>query len=349
MAEKKEIDEKRISDEAHDHSNDLKNLAPSEIEASPELNNNMIAIPAEAIPVNTALPCTVYMKKGDKFLVYRRQADKINYKTALENQKRNTESLYIHKSFWKLFMSSLEHLNVTEKANELEKAMMMRHLLVAYGQELEKQIQEPKKPYFLKMKKSAEVICKTIYDDPKKGAALLRHSDDHMLYFVNHAVNTAIYSTLIGIKVNVKYSELPLLTFAALIHDCGNLLVPRRLIYKREAFTPDEKMIMNEHPQRGANLLNSMQMPGKVVEAVANHHERIDGGGYPAGLKEKDIPLFSKIISIADVFDAMTMNRPYQKAIPAKEALEKMQNMAGKFDSNILNMLKEYKDPYNES
>lgn len=339
MSAKKEIDESSISSEASGNAQALKELAPTEAVGLQDLGTNMIAIPADSVPVNTPLPCTVYMKKGEKFLVYRRQAEKINYKTALENQKRNTESLYIHKSFWGLFMKSLENLKIAHTATEAEKAVLMRHLLVAYGQELEKQIEEPKKPYFLKMKKHAEDIAHTIIKNPAAGTKLLRHSDDPNLYFVNHSVNVAIYSCLIAIKLGIKASDIPHLTFAALVHDCGNLLVPRRLLYKKEEYTADERAQMQEHPKRGAELLNAMNFSGKVVEAVAHHHERMDGTGYPDKLRDKFIPLFSKIISIADVFDALTMNRPSQKAIPVKEALAKMAEMQGKFDPSLLPLL----------
>lgn len=337
------LQDEAFIEEARGHAGNLRHVASREMEPPQNAEQSLMAVPAEAIPVNVPLPCTVYMKSGEKFLVFRRQGEKVNYKTALGNQKKNNDTLYIHKAFWQIFMDSLEHLKLPENANAMAKAMHMRHLLLAYGEELEKRLKEPQKPTFEKLEKFAMELSKTIQADPAAGIQLLKKCDDPLMYFVNHSVNTAIYATLIALKFRVSPQDIQHLTYAALVHDVGNLFLPKRILYKRSSLSPDEEILIRQHPRKGAEFLISIGAHGSVVQAVVHHHEQIDGTGYPDKLKGKEIPLFSKIISIADVFEALTSDRPYQKAISSAEALEKMAEMEGKFDPQILQFMADHK------
>jgi hypothetical protein len=323
-----------------DHASDLTAIESKDTGLVDNENSSLIGVPTETLPINTPLPCTVYVKMGNKFLVFRRQGEKLNYKTALEMCKNGSGIVHIHRAFWQMFMKSLEDMKVDKKGASPEmQAMHMRQLLLAYGQELERKLREPKKPIFDKLQNLSGAISEKIQADPKIAASLLRPTPDTMFYFVNHSVNCAVYATLIGLKLKLTSEELKTLTYAAMVHDIGNLFLPKRILYKRSTLSQDDEQIMMTHPRKGAELLQSLQAPPEVVRAALEHQERIDGKGYPQGLFDDEISLFAKIISIADVFDALTSNRPYRAAVPSAKAIEVMRSMEGAFAPEFLSMV----------
>jgi HD-GYP domain-containing protein (c-di-GMP phosphodiesterase class II) len=101
---------------------------------------------------------------------------------------------------------------------------------------------------------------------------------------------------------------------AAQLHDVGKIGIEDRILKKPGALTPEEYEVMKSHTVRGANILRSVEQLREMIPGIELHHESMDGKGYPYGLKGNDIPLSARIIAVADTFDAMTTNRPYQAA-----------------------------------
>ena len=122
---------------------------------------------------------------------------------------------------------------------------------------------------------------------------------------------------------------LTILEFGALLHDIGKIVIPEHILNKPAPLTPEEAAIMRTHPQQGAKMLKEVKHLHPAIPYVLYHHERWDGSGYPFGLKGKDIPPEGRLLAIVDVYDAMTTDRPYRKAIPKKIALEDIRNQAG--------------------
>lgn len=123
----------------------------------------------------------------------------------------------------------------------------------------------------------------------------------------------------------------------ALLHDVGKVVVPSDILNKPGALSPEERAIMERHPVAGVELLNDVEFPWDVIPMIRGHHERWDGHGYPDGLAGEDIPLPARILCVADVFDALTSQRPYRQAFSARDALQLMQADAGRhFDPEIL-------------
>ncbi len=323
-------------DEAKD---DLAELVTSEAESTKlveDSEEHLIAVPTETIPLNIALPCSIYIKVADRYPLFRKQGERLTSRRVISLSEKGASCLYIHKTVWKLFIGSLEKSVMDENAPKEVVAQQIRGLIVAYGTELEKKIKEPKKPMFEKLRFLSEVLCNAIRRDPSIGASLLRKSSDPLVYFVNHAVNSAVYATVIGTGMKMNPGELKLLTYAALVHDVGNLYLPKTLLYKKGDLTEEETQMMQTHTRKGAELLQTFGSTPAVVLAALQHHERMDGEGYPQQLDEKDIHVFARVIAIADTYDALTSNKPYQPALTPKDALEKMKTLKGKFDTNIL-------------
>jgi len=135
--------------------------------------------------------------------------------------------------------------------------------------------------------------------------------------------------------LNMPYSNLLELLLAAQLHDVGKLWIPQQILNKPESLNKEEMEIMKKHVFFGFEYVKSKKMNSSIAEAVLYHHERFDGQGY-MGLKNEEIPLFSRIISVADAFDVMTNDRPYRKALGFEEALEEIKKNSGKqFDPEI--------------
>jgi HD-GYP domain-containing protein (c-di-GMP phosphodiesterase class II) len=143
-------------------------------------------------------------------------------------------------------------------------------------------------------------------------------------YTSGHSTRVAAYSLEIGAKAGLSEEELELLRTSALLHDIGKIGVPDRILLKDGRLTDEEFAAIKKHPEIGRNIIKQVQgfseLP-PVMEGVLYHHERYDGKGYPEGLSGENIPLFGRIIAVADAFDAMTSNRPYRSGMPVDKAL----------------------------
>jgi HD-GYP domain-containing protein (c-di-GMP phosphodiesterase class II) len=123
-----------------------------------------------------------------------------------------------------------------------------------------------------------------------------------------------------------------------LLHDVGKIGVPDRILRKPGSLTAKELDYMRQHPLIGSMMI-SQHLPDntEVKDAVASHHERWDGAGYPSKLRGEDIPLLARVLAVADAYSAMTTDRPYREAIEAREAMQKLADDSGKqFDPDIV-------------
>jgi len=126
---------------------------------------------------------------------------------------------------------------------------------------------------------------------------------------------------------------------AAPMHDIGKIGIPDEVLKKPGAYTPEERLVMNRHPEMGAEILGRSRVPlfQMAAEVALGHHERWDGGGYPAGLAGAAIPLSARIVAVVDYMDALTMDRCYRKAFPDKQALRMLTDQrGGAFDPRVV-------------
>jgi HD-GYP domain-containing protein (c-di-GMP phosphodiesterase class II) len=119
------------------------------------------------------------------------------------------------------------------------------------------------------------------------------------------------------------------LKIGALLHDIGKIGIPDLILTKTGRLTDEEKSKMNEHPTIGANIMRNVRMLEKELPALAEHHEHMDGTGYPNRLTGENISLFGRIVAVADVFDALTSERPYRAALSVEEVLGILQHDSG--------------------
>ncbi len=149
-------------------------------------------------------------------------------------------------------------------------------------------------------------------------------------YTYQHSVNVAILSIILGIELQLNRFELYDLCVGAILHDIGKIFIPPEIITKNDKLTDEEFSIIKKHPIRGYEYLkNCLDIPATARAIVLQHHEKINGEGYPNGFKNNHISKLSRIVAIADVYDALTSDRPYRSALSPNEAMEYIMGSGG--------------------
>ena len=163
----------------------------------------------------------------------------------------------------------------------------------------------------------------------------------HDYYTHTHSINVSIYALSLAKFLGLKDKDLQDMGMSSMMHDLGKSQVDSYIINKNGKLTDNEFSEMKHHPQRGYDLALKMGLTDKrILSGIRDHHEKLDGGGYPRGLKDKQISLFARIIAVADVFDALTTKRSYKDAMPSFQAIQIMKNqMSTHLDMRLLGAL----------
>lgn len=140
-------------------------------------------------------------------------------------------------------------------------------------------------------------------------------------YTEGHCQRLARYATAIGSAIGLDDEDIRALHRGAYLHDLGKIAIPDAILLKAGALTPDEIRVMQSHPVIGERLCQQLRTLTPVRPIIRSHHERLDGSGYPDGLSGDDVPLLAQITAIVDVFDALTTERPYRRAMTFEQAL----------------------------
>lgn len=155
-------------------------------------------------------------------------------------------------------------------------------------------------------------------------------------YTFQHCLNVAMLSISTGISLKLSEHELHILGLAGVLHDIGKMFIPIEILNKPAKLTEEEFEIIKTHPVNAAKQLKNL-VPQEVLRAIEDHHERLDGTGYPYGKEGSNIGLYTRILAISDVYDSLTSDRPYRKSIFPNEVVEYLMGCADKhFDYDIL-------------
>jgi HD-GYP domain-containing protein (c-di-GMP phosphodiesterase class II) len=154
--------------------------------------------------------------------------------------------------------------------------------------------------------------------------------DEKDPYTRGHSDRVTRYSLLIAKEMKLPSSFMETLQISAQLHDVGKIGIEDHILKKPGALTEEEFEVMKTHTTKGANILRPVTQLAEMLPGIELHHEALDGRGYPYGLKGEQIPLLARVIAVADTFDALTTNRPYQQAHTPEQALQIIKNLAGK-------------------
>lgn len=156
-------------------------------------------------------------------------------------------------------------------------------------------------------------------------------------YTGGHVWRVSQFAKLLATKLGLPHDEVIKVSIAAYLHDMGKVGIPDSILKKAGSLTDDEYAVIKTHPSIGSKLLGAHPLAEMVTSAANDHHERMDGKGYPRGLRGEQIPLVARIVSIADAFDAMTSTRPYRKGMSVEQALCRLEEGAGtQFDAELV-------------
>ncbi len=193
-------------------------------------------------------------------------------------------------------------------------------------------------------KKKSEAHLKESYRSVKKIMDGIIHSMEMLVekkdvYTVGHQHRTAQLAGAIASEMGMAGEHIECISIAAIIHDIGKIFVSGDILNKKGALTEKEFEIIKKHPEAGYDVLKSIEFPWPVADIIRQHHERLDGSGYPRGLEGDEIFLESRIISVADVVEAMTFKRPYRPALGIDAALGEIEKGRGTlYDSEVVDI-----------
>lgn len=190
--------------------------------------------------------------------------------------------------------------------------------------------------YVVLIKNVIDALMDTLYssEDLLYTVTELIESDD---YTYRHSVNVTILSILTAKAMHYTEDEIKEIALGALLHDIGKALVKNGLIQKTEKLTKDEQIEIKKHPELGYELVKDMDiLPRSVKNIIQLHHEKLDGSGYPSGISGLKIPKYVRLVTVCDMYDALTTNRKYRKRMPVYTALEiLMKDAVYKIDADI--------------
>ncbi|MER5812613.1 HD-GYP domain-containing protein [Streptomyces sp. NPDC002033] len=170
--------------------------------------------------------------------------------------------------------------------------------------------------------------------------ALVQAVDIKDRYTRGHSERVGQASAMIARELGMADDRLEVVRIAGILHDVGKLGVPTRLLRKDGPLTPEERRIIELHPEYGHEMVRGIGFLGEARSAILHHHERVDGRGYPYGLSGEQIPVLARVVAVADSFDAMTSTRSYSRARPVPVALTELERCAGaQFDPAVVRAL----------
>jgi HD-GYP domain-containing protein (c-di-GMP phosphodiesterase class II) len=167
--------------------------------------------------------------------------------------------------------------------------------------------------------------------------ALASAVDAKDTYTARHSRMVTRLALLLADAIQLSSEERSMLELSAWMHDVGKIGVPDSILTKPSCLTDEEFAVMKAHPVKGGEIVGEIEELGRVADVIRHHHERIDGGGYPDGLRGEAIPLASRIILIADAFEAMTSDRSYRRGLGQAAAVRELEKHGGtQFDADLV-------------
>lgn len=162
-------------------------------------------------------------------------------------------------------------------------------------------------------------------------------------YTRGHCERLAQMSSRLGMRLRLQDEDIKALRWAGIVHDVGKVAVPDSILLKPGPLTPEEIVVMRKHSEVGEKICAPLRAFRLVLPIIRHHHEKRDGSGYPDGLSGEAIPLTARILQLADVYDALTTDRPYRTAVPSEAALSLMDEEAvrGWWDVELFNTFRE--------
>jgi putative nucleotidyltransferase with HDIG domain len=298
-----------------------------------------LPIEVESLRLDKVLNFDIYIHSNREFVLYRAQQLPFTEQSRAKLVQNNISQIYIpytaRDEYQKYIEQHLPEILTDPKIEEVKKATILYDTSKALIKDV---LSNP--TYSENIRRSQDLVENTISYILKGREAFLSlmriTSFDY--YTFTHSVNVSTFSIALARQLGIKDRQaLTQLGTGSLLHDVGKSKVPERILNKRTSLNRSEFEIMKKHPGWGTEILHDTDLiPSESYYPVHQHHERLDGSGYPNGIGERDQHPFSKVVAIADVFDALTTQRVYQDAMDSFGALKMMHGMKNNFDPHFL-------------
>lgn len=169
------------------------------------------------------------------------------------------------------------------------------------------------------------------------GVALVRALAAFDADTADHSATVALYARDVALQLGADADSAAAIQLGALVHDVGKLSLPVEILLKAGSLDDDEWALVREHPEAGARIVAGLPSSHTLLEIVRHHHERMDGAGYPAGLRGSEIPAAARIVGACDAYASMTQPRPYRASLSPDEAMAELRrNADAQFDSEVV-------------
>lgn len=288
-----------------------------------------------SVAPDVPLSYDIYLFVNAKATLFRRVGDSLTKERIQLLVSHGGEKFLVPEDQRTTYMQSLKAVIHDPSSKTEVKAKFIKESAFLHVQDLFTKTEI--KPVVTEAKGLVEEMVQFVSADIGAVTSLLKLST-HDYYTYNHCVDVAVYSIVLAKKVFGEDKNILMTAgLGGLLHDIGKRKISLNIINKKSALTPEEWDEIKRHPTYGREFLDGLPaIPNEAQKIVYEHHENFDGTGYPNGIKGEDIHKMARVVTIADVFDALTTNRSYHKAITPEEALNTMFGMQpGKFDPTI--------------
>lgn len=193
------------------------------------------------------------------------------------------------------------------------------------------------------LKNASDMLAIVLFESKEQPWGMFVHALNHYVeWLYTHSIDVALISSILAIELNYSEEKLKSICLGALLHDIGKLMIPRRIIQKPGKLDDQEWSLMKQHCILGYALIKESNLPKECTDIILQHHECLDGSGYPYGLHDNQIADTAKIVIIADILDAITSYRPYKSAQSLSVAIGELKKQDSKYAGDIIRILKIY-------
>lgn len=290
-----------------------------------------------SLPPNKKLPFDLFVMIGGRIIHYLRANDKISAVKLDHFERKAPEQFYIlaaeRANYQKFVRDGLMSTDLDTK----QKALILRESTMVLVEEL---FERPDIENALKDARQVVDDFVAFMDHDAAAMVNLIGLSSHDFYTYNHSLDVSIYSLGLGHAVGFRGHELKELGLGGLFHDIGKRYIPLEIICKNGPLSDDEWAQMQKHPTFGLKILSEHNSTENVVACAFEHHESMQGNGYPQKLTAEEIHPMARVVSVADTYDALTTKRSYNDPMKPTDAIELMTNkLGGRYDPEVIRAL----------
>ncbi len=298
-------------------------------------------VPIEHIKENSILGDTIYSVDG---VLLANEGIKLTARLLNKIKENQIFTLYITDEHSNSKINRLIHPNLRNKA-----MLIIKEIFLAAGYR-DANGQLKSKSIYEYMSSLNSIVDEILLELSSKKNIPLEYIDIKSVenYLYMSSLNCGILGALIAMDMDYNYEMTKNIFLAGIFHDIGMALIPPDIFQKKTEFTTEEKMMIINHPKIGIEFLKDKHfLNAYVKQATLQHHEKLDGTGYPLRISGEEINTVSQIVGITDVYDAMTSDKPYRRATTPHEAIEYLMAGSGRlFDSNVVSVFTKKINPY---